>query len=184
MIGFRSSVPACYPSTVHEAGCANNSMIGEVDRNVQNEEGIVPGWLLTQRHIPWAQAWQKSRITKETTSSTNFVPTTDAGLLSNILWQSMPTPTTQPGRLADPENVALSSLDSESRSSSESTAIEKSGDEEAFLPARQASQEENQHSPRVSRAKLLLWMLANTVATIGIVRRELLFQSPKNVQHF
>lgn len=91
----------------------------------------------------------------------------------------MATLTIQPGRLANNEDMALGSIDSQSRSSSESTAIEKSGDEEAFLPPSQTKQKEDKHPSSVSRMKLLLWMLANTLATIGIVRRELPPPSPK-----
>ncbi|CAF9942944.1 MAG: hypothetical protein ALECFALPRED_010275 [Alectoria fallacina] len=75
----------------------------------------------------------------------------------------------QPGRLADPEHLTLSSTDSESRTSVESTTNEKSGDEEALLKPNPSSQEDHQHTSSGSRMKLLLWMLANTLATIGIV---------------
>ena len=82
--------------------------------------------------------------------------------------------TMQPGRLADPEHLTLSSTDSESRTSVESTTNEKSGDEEALLKPNPSSQEDHQHTSSGSRMKLLLWMLANTLATIGIVRSDLL----------
>ena len=79
--------------------------------------------------------------------------------------------TIQSGRLADAENPSLSSLDSEPRSSFESQAHEKTGDEEALVsPNRQSQEEEDEHSSSGSRTKLLLWMLANTLATVGIVR--------------
>ncbi len=88
----------------------------------------------------------------------------------------MPTITIQPARLADSENLPLSSMESEPRSSSESTAIEKTShhsDEEALLTPSQPNQKGDQHTPSGSRLKLVLWMLANTLATIGIVRRKL-----------
>ena len=90
----------------------------------------------------------------------------------------MATITIPPGRSINPENLALSSLDSEPRSSSESTAFEKTGDEEALLSPSRPSQEGDKHSPSGSRTKLVLWMLANTLATIGIVRSEMLYSPP------
>ena len=84
----------------------------------------------------------------------------------------MATITIQPERLAaDSENLALSSsLDAESRCSTETATNEKTGDEEALLPPIRSSQEAIQHTSSGSHTKLLLWMLANTLATIGIVR--------------
>lgn len=84
----------------------------------------------------------------------------------------METTTIQPGRSGDAEDLAFSPLDSESRFSFESAVNEKAGDEEALIPPRQTSQEGDQPPFSGSRAKLLLWMLANTLATIGIVRPE------------
>ncbi|CAF9941600.1 hypothetical protein IMSHALPRED_002802 [Imshaugia aleurites] len=95
----------------------------------------------------------------------------------------MATLTIQPGRLANNEDMALGSIDSQSRSSSESTAIEKSGDEEAFLPPSQTKQKEDKHPSSVSRMKLLLWMLANTLATIGIVFTNKSLFSPSLFKH-
>lgn len=81
----------------------------------------------------------------------------------------MATITIQPGDLADPKDLPFSSSGSEPRSSFEPAANEKPGDEEALLPPSPPSQQEDQHPPSASRAKLLLWMLANALATIGIV---------------
>ena len=99
----------------------------------------------------------------------------------------MPTITIQPAPKADSGTFPLSSMGSEPRSSSESTAIEKSShhsDEEALLSPTQPSQERDQHTPSGSRLKLVLWMLANTFATIGIVRRKLLYPPPGTVNYF
>ena len=75
---------------------------------------------------------------------------------------------------ADPERLELSS---ESRSSWESAANEKKGDEEALLSSNRPSQAHEQTPPAANRVKLLLWMLANTLATIGIVRPKALSRS-------
>ena len=92
--------------------------------------------------------------------------------LSSLLAPTMAAITAQP---ADPEHLELSS---ESRSSWESAANEKKGDEEALLSSNPPSQAHDQHPPPVAnRLKLLLWMLANTLATIGIVRPEVLSRS-------
>lgn len=79
--------------------------------------------------------------------------------------------TIQPEHLADQEDPAFSSaVGSESRLSLESATDEKIGDEEALLQPNPSSQEDGQHSSSSgSRTKLILWMLANTLATIGIV---------------
>ncbi|KAL9073497.1 MAG: hypothetical protein Q9161_002918 [Pseudevernia consocians] len=95
----------------------------------------------------------------------------------------MATITIPPGRSTNPENLALSSLDSEPRSSSESTAFEKTGDEEALLSPSRPSQEGDKHSPSGSRTKLVLWMLANTLATIGIVFTNKSLFSPSLFKH-
>lgn len=111
-------------------------------------------------------------LNKKTTISTTShqLPVTVAVLNINLT-QTMATTTMQSRRLADADNLSLSSLDSEPRSSFESRAHEKTGDEEAPVSPNQQSQEkEGERSSSGSRTKLLLWMLANTLATIGIVR--------------
>ncbi len=111
--------------------------------------------------------------TKETTSSTNLP------FQAYTLYFSPTMPTTtiqQPARLDHSQNLPLSSMLSKPRSSSESTTIEKTShhsDEEALLPPSQPIQEGDQHTPSGSRLKLVLCMLANTLATIGIVRRKI-----------
>ena len=126
---------------------------------------------LAHGRIPWAHAWRKSGAKKTTFSKKSHQLPAKFVFLKATLNQIMATTTIQPGRLAGAENLALSSLDSESRSSIESAAYEKTGDEEALvrLPPSQPSQSGDEHLRSGSRTKLLLWMLANTLATIGIV---------------
>lgn len=126
---------------------------------------------LAHGRIHWAHAWQKSGAKKTTFSKKSHQLPAKSVTLKATLIQTMATTTIQPGRLAGTENLALSSLDSESRSSLESAAYEKTGDEEALvrLPPSQPSQSGDEHSSSGNRTKLLLWMLANTLATIGIV---------------
>ena len=87
--------------------------------------------------------------------------------LSSLLAPTMAAITAQP---ADPKRLDSSSYESESRSSWESAANEKKGDEEALISSDRPSRAHGQSPPSASPLKLLLWMLANTLATIGIVR--------------
>lgn len=91
--------------------------------------------------------------------------------LNVVLNKTMAAMTIQPGRLADTEDPSLSSLDSDSQSSFESRAYEKASNEEALLPLNHPNrEEEDEHPSSGSRIRLLLWMLVNALATVGIVR--------------
>lgn len=111
------------------------------------------------------------RNLQETTSSPNF-----GILLSQPLdilrAQIMAAITIQPENFSNYEDPASSPvIGSESRPSLESATDEKSGDEEALLQQNPSGQKDGQHSSSsASRTKLILWMLANTLATVGIVR--------------
>ena len=129
---------------------------------------------------PLATYLNLSQPLKKTTFSTTShrLPATLAVLNMNLT-QTMATTTIQSGRLADVEDSSLSSLDSEPRSSFETRAHEKTGDEEALVPPNQQSREEGEQSSSGSLTKLLLWMLANTLATVGIVRTRIVSSNTK-----
>lgn len=79
------------------------------------------------------------------------------------------TPSPHSRRLADPEDLRLSSLDEDSRPSK---SFLDHADEEAGQPKDallSVEEEKNQPPPSSSKFMLFVWIVVNTLATIGIV---------------
>jgi len=81
----------------------------------------------------------------------------------------MPTPSPHSRRLADPEDLRLSPLDEDSRPSK---SLLDHSDEEAGQPKDaliSVGEEKKQPPPSSSKFMLFVWIVVNTLATIGIV---------------
>ena len=77
----------------------------------------------------------------------------------------MKSPKYQPVRETDPEHFRLSSLDEESRP----TKLLEQKDEEAGLPEDALLPTQEEAKPKRISITMFLWILINTLATIGIV---------------
>ncbi len=104
-----------------------------------------------------------TRVAKEKDFSLPICKTSE----SEIATMSTPSPHTR--RLADPEDLRLSSLDEDSRPSK---SLLDHSDEESGRPedALLFVEKEKKHSPPgSSNFMLFVWIVVNTLATIGIV---------------